>query len=71
MKRWEMVKKRKRREFMTKYMSTYPKIHTPPVPIKAEKATVRQRAKNIRVLDGVLYYTGPKRDAKKEGKQII
>ena len=45
------------------------KMHTPPVPTKAEKATVRQRAKNIRVLDGVLYYSGPKRDAKKVGNK--
>ena len=33
---------------------------------KAEKAAVRRRAKNVQVLDGILYYTRPKGDAKKQ-----
>ena len=47
-------------EYLTK--NTYSTSAT-----KAEKATVRRRAKNFQVLDGILYYTG--RDAKKAGKQ--
>ena len=44
-------------EYLTK--NTYSTSAT-----KAEKATVRRRAKNFQVLDGILYYTG--RDAKKQ-----
>ena len=37
---------------------------------KVETATVRRKAKakakNVQVLDGILYYTGPKGDAKKQ-----
>ena len=38
---------------------------------KVETATVRRKAKNVQVLDGILYYTGPKGDAKKAAKQRI
>ena len=48
-------------EYLTK--STYSVSAT-----KVEKATVRRRAKNFQVLDGILYYTGPKGDAKKQVK---